>query len=91
MLFILLIYLLFGLGNGCLITDGIKERFAWETSAILVILGVNLVAVFLAWLLARTSKLGADGNYKYGLSPIAWRVGLAISYLVGFIAGIIVA
>lgn len=91
MLFILVIYLLFGLGNGCLIADGFRGRFTWPVSGILAVLAVNVVVALLGWLLARSSKLKEDGDYKYGLSPGGWGIGLSVAYVVGFIAGIFVA
>lgn len=88
MLFLLLIYLLFGVLNGAMIAEGIRGRFAWPMNGILAFVGVNLVAAFLAWLLARSSRLKDDGSYKYGLSPGAWGIGLSVAYIVGFVAGI---
>jgi hypothetical protein len=91
MLFILVIYLLFGLINGGMITEGFRGRFAWTAGWILAFLAANIVAAFFAWLLSRSSKLKEDGSYKYGLSPGGWGIGLSVAYLVGFVAGIFVA
>ena len=88
--FILLIYLLFGLGNGAMIAEGFRGRFTWPVNGILLFLGANIVAAFLAWLLATSSKLKEDGTYKHGLSPGGWGIGLSVAYVVGFVAGILV-
>ena len=88
MLFILLIYLLFGVLNGGMIAEGFRGRFTWPMSGILVFLAANVVAAFLGWLFARSSKLKEDGDYKHGLSPGGWVIGLSVAYVVGFVAGI---
>jgi hypothetical protein len=89
--FILLIYLLFGLINGGMIAEGFKGRFTWPVGGIFAFLAANIVAVFFAWLLARSSNPKEDGSHKYGLSPGGWGIGLSIAYVVGFVAGIFVA
>jgi len=88
MLFILSVYILFGLVNGCMIGRGLK---GWPVSGIALFLAMNMVAAFFAWVLARSSRPKDGGGYKYGLSPGGWGIGLSVAYGVGFIGGVAVA
>jgi hypothetical protein len=82
MKFILVIYILLGTCMSAMITDTPRVKFGLKE--VLILFGVHAAFIGLGALLAISSKPTGSG-YRHGLSPGAWGIALAASYLTGFV------
>jgi hypothetical protein len=82
MKFILLIYILLGTGMSAMITDTPSVKLGLKEA--LILLAVHIPFIGLGALLAISSK-PTDSGYRHGLSPGAWGIALAASYVIGFV------
>jgi len=87
MRFILLIYLLLGIGMSAIIKDTPSARFGFIEWLFLAFVHVPFIAFGVAF--ACSSK-PTTGGYSRGLSPGGWGFAFAASYLIGFVGFMLV-
>jgi hypothetical protein len=80
---IFLPYIGLGLFTGVTITVSRSGRPS-SPKEVAILAGIHVLLIGGAVALAATSKT-RDGKFRFGLSPAGWGIGLALTYVVGFV------